>query len=560
MLIAERYSLVEPVGSGGMGRVWLAHDEMLRREVAIKEVVPPDWMTPEERELLRETTLREARATAQLNHPNAVQIYDVVYTEGRPWIVMEYVPSRSLQEVIQADGPLPVERVARIGLSVLYALRAAHVAGVLHRDVKPHNVLIADDGRVVLTDFGLATLDGGDGAMTRAGLIMGSPQYVAPERAKDGISTVETDLWSLGATLFAAVEGRSPYARSTTMATLTALATAPPDPAPHAGALRPVLGGLLRKDPRHRLTGEEAERLLRRAALPPPAVRPRSRLLPRPRRSPEDARRSPEGSGRPPEDARRSPEGSGRGLPAGGSGRGRRRLVVATAAALLTAAGAAGAVVALQGGDDGGTAGVVAGASPSVSPPSVSLPSVSPPASGAGAGAGMPCGSPPTGAAPDRPAPPASPRFALADGFTWHADPSGFTMAVPSSWTYFRDGDVVCFREPDSPRLLAVDTAPGLAGDPVEHWMSEERKLVTGGALDGYEQVAILPNRYFEGGADWDCTWLSAKGERLRARQELFRTSAKRSYTILWVTRDLDWPGNLSYLNMINASFAPARG
>ncbi|WP_425568096.1 serine/threonine-protein kinase [Phytohabitans flavus] len=513
-----------------MGRVWLARDEMLRREVAVKEVVPPDWMTAEERQLLRETTIREARAAAQLNHPNAVQIYDVVYTEGRPWIVMEYVPSRSLQEVVQQDGPLPVERVAQIGLSVLYALRAAHVAGVLHRDVKPHNVLIADDGRVVLTDFGLATFDGGDGAMTRAGLIMGSPQYVAPERAKDGISTVETDLWSLGATLFAAVEGHSPYARSTTMATLTALATAPPDPAPRAGALRPVLNGLLRKDPKHRLNGEEAERLLRRAALPPPAVRPRSRLLPRPRRSPENAR----------------PE-----FPAEGSGGRRRRLVIAAAAGLLAAVGAAGAVVALSGDGDGGTP-VVVGA-PATSP------SASPPASGAGAGTGMPCASPPTGAAPKRPAPPASPRFALADGFSWHADPSGFTVAVPSSWTYYRDGDVVCFREPGSPRLLAVDTAPGLKGDPVEHWKSEERKVVAGGALSEYRKVAILPNRYFKGGADWDCTWLSAKGERLHARQELFRTSEKRTYTILWVTRELDWAGNLAYLNMINASFAPAK-
>lgn len=530
VLIAERYSLVKPVGSGGMGRVWLANDEMLRREVAVKEVVPPEWMTAEERELLRETTLREARAAARLNHPNAVQIYDVVYAEGRPWIVMEYVPSRSLQEVIQEDGPLPVERVAQIGLSVLYALRAAHVAGVLHRDVKPHNVLIAEDGRVVLTDFGLATFDGGDGAMTRAGLIMGSPQYVAPERAKDGISTVETDLWSLGATLFAAVEGRSPYARSTTMATLTALATAPPDPAPRAGALRPVLGGLLRKDPRHRLNGEEAELLLRRAALPPPAVRPRTRLLRRPRRPAGDPR----------------PE-----FPAEGSGSRRGRLAIGAAAALLAAAGAAGAVVALQD-DRGGTAGAVAGLS-------TTSPSASPPASGAGAGAGMPCGSPPAGSGQSRPAPPAAPRYALADGFAWHADPSGFTMAVPASWTYYRDGDVVCFREPGSPRLLAVDTSPGLRGDPVKHWESEERKAVTGGALDEYKRVAILPNRYFEGGADWDCTWLSAKGERLHARQELFRTSARQAYTILWVTRELDWAGNLAYLNMINASFTPAR-
>ena len=166
---------------------------------------------------------------------------------------MEYVRSRSLHQVVETDGPLPPERVAEIGLKVLDALVAAHRAGVLHRDVKPHNVLIADDGRVVLTDFGLATFDG-DSAVTRQGMVMGSPQYVSPERARDGASTPEADMWSLGATLYAAVEGRSPFARPTTLATLTALATSPPDPPQRAGALRPVLSGLLRKEPRQRFT------------------------------------------------------------------------------------------------------------------------------------------------------------------------------------------------------------------------------------------------------------------------------------------------------------------
>ena len=157
---------------------------------------------------------------------------------------MEYVPSRSLHQVIAEDGPLPPARRARIGLDVLDALTAAHRAGVLHRDVKPHNVLIGDDGRVVLTDFGLATFVD-DGSVTGPGLVVGSPQYVSPERARDGASTVESDLWSLGATLYAAVEGRSPYARESAMATLTALATEPPDPAgagrpAHPGAERPA--------------------------------------------------------------------------------------------------------------------------------------------------------------------------------------------------------------------------------------------------------------------------------------------------------------------------------
>ncbi|WP_374535324.1 serine/threonine-protein kinase, partial [Micromonospora aurantiaca (nom. illeg.)] len=267
VVIAGRYRLLELVGRGGMGQVWRARDEELQREVAVKQVVPPNWLAENEQDELRARTLREARTSARLNHPNVVRVYDVVRVQGEPWLIMEYVPSRSLQEIIETDGPLPPGRAAEIGLSVLAALRAAHDAGVLHRDVKPANVLLARDGRVLLTDFGLAVFQGGDGAMTRPGLVLGSPQYVAPERAAEGVSSVEADMWSLGATLHAAVEGRSPYARSTAMATLAALATRPPDPAPHAGPLAPVLAGLLRRDPRTRLGHRETARLLGVAAV-----------------------------------------------------------------------------------------------------------------------------------------------------------------------------------------------------------------------------------------------------------------------------------------------------
>ncbi|GAB3076661.1 serine/threonine-protein kinase [Micromonospora schwarzwaldensis] len=268
VVIAGRYRLIELVGRGGMGQVWRARDEELQREVAVKQVVPPNWLAEHERDELRARTLREARTAARLNHPSVVRVYDVVRVQGDPWLIMEYVPSRSLQELIEADGPLPYRRAAAIGVAVHAALRAAHEAGVLHRDVKPANVLLARDGRVLLTDFGLAVFEGGDGAMTRPGLVLGSPQYVAPERAAEGVSSIEADLWSLGATLHAAVEGRSPYARSTAMATLAALASQPPDPAPHAGPLMPVLVGLLRRDPRHRLGHDDAAGLLADAAEP----------------------------------------------------------------------------------------------------------------------------------------------------------------------------------------------------------------------------------------------------------------------------------------------------
>lgn len=264
-LVADRYRLLKPLGQGGMGRVWKARDEVLRRDVAIKELVPPSNLTADERREMRERLLREARAIARLNHINVVRIFDVLRTDGDPWIVMEYVPSRSLQDVLAKEGPIDPVQAARIGLGVLSALRAAHRAGVMHRDVKPANVLLGENGRVVLTDFGLATVPG-DPAVTRTGLVLGSPAYLAPERARTGQAGPEADMWSLGATLYAAVEGRSPYARPSAIATLAALATEPVPPAKNAGPLKPVLNGLLRKDPAARISAAEAERLLRRAA------------------------------------------------------------------------------------------------------------------------------------------------------------------------------------------------------------------------------------------------------------------------------------------------------
>ena len=247
-----------------MGRVWKARDEVLHRDVAIKELVPPPSLTDDERREMRERSLREARAIARLNHANVVRIFDVLRTDGDPWIVMEYVPSKSLQDTLAEDGPVSPAKAVEIGLGVLGALKAAHKAGVMHRDIKPGNVLLGSDGRVVLTDFGLATIPG-DPNVTRTGMVLGSPAYIAPERAKDGTAGPEADLWSLGATLYAAVEGKSPYARPSAIGTLAALATEPLPPPKNAGPLKPVLQGLLRKDPAQRINAEVAERLLRRA-------------------------------------------------------------------------------------------------------------------------------------------------------------------------------------------------------------------------------------------------------------------------------------------------------
>lgn len=302
-ILSGRYRLLNQLGQGGMGRVWKAHDELLDRDVAIKEITA-EGLTATELGDLRERAIREARAVAQISHPNVVRVFDVVSEDDTPWIVMELIPARSLFEVVSEEGPMEPERVARIGLDVLAALHAAHVAGILHRDVKPANVLLAAD-RAMLTDFGLATL-AGDSSMTRVGILLGSPSYLAPERAIDEPAGPASDLWSLGATLFAAVEGRPPYVKSSPMATLAALMVDPPPAPKQAGALQPALEALLEKDPAVRADAEAATRLLRQAAEgvanQPTEAMPRSPIppLPAPQPEPEDSR--PEDS--PPEDSR----------------------------------------------------------------------------------------------------------------------------------------------------------------------------------------------------------------------------------------------------------------
>jgi len=271
--VAERYRLLRPLAAGGMGGVWLAHDEAEDDVVALKKCALPDGLTRDEQDLFRVWTVREARSFAVVGHPNVVRTLDVIVGEDEPWIVMEYVPSRSLQQVIDESGALPPARVAGIGLAVLEALLAVRRVGLLHLDVKPGNVLIADDGRVMLTDFGPAVTVEGVRALATAGIILGSPKYLAPERLYDGVALPESDLWSLGATLYHAVEGHPPFVRDSTAATLLALTEGPPDPPARAGALAPVIAGLLRVDPAARLAPPAVEEGLR-AAIRPPDDRP----------------------------------------------------------------------------------------------------------------------------------------------------------------------------------------------------------------------------------------------------------------------------------------------
>ncbi|GIH71028.1 serine/threonine-protein kinase [Sphaerimonospora thailandensis] len=276
-VIGGRYRLLRRLGQGGMGTVWEGHDGVLDRRVAVKEVTLPPGTGDAHRAEMIERATREARTAARISHRNIIAIHDVVQEDGRPWIVMELVPSRSLDQIVEEDGPLTAVRAAAIGRQVLDALTCAHAVGVVHRDVKPANILIGHDGRIVLSDFGIATAEG-DPSLTRTGMVTGSPSFIAPERVSGAQADPASDLWSLGASLYAMVTGRSPFHRdSGGMAVLAALISREEaDLSPVPPALRPAVGGLLVKDPARRIGAAEADRLLAMAEASDPgqAVRP----------------------------------------------------------------------------------------------------------------------------------------------------------------------------------------------------------------------------------------------------------------------------------------------
>ncbi|MFE1292593.1 serine/threonine-protein kinase [Streptomyces sp. NPDC058751] len=267
-LVAGRYRLLARLGHGGMGTVWRAMDETVDREVAVKEPRVPESLPERERANAYERMRREARAAARLDHPAVVNVHDVAVVDGRPWIVMELVRGRSLGDALK-EGTLGAREAARIGLEVLGALEAAHAAGVLHRDVKPDNVLLGPHGRVVLTDFGIARIEG-ETSLTDTGGFVGSPEYVAPERVLGVRPGPASDLWSLGVVLYAATEGVSPFRRSNTPATLQSVLNSTPAAPASAGApLTEAINGLLAKEPSHRPAAAEVRRLLEEAVRPP---------------------------------------------------------------------------------------------------------------------------------------------------------------------------------------------------------------------------------------------------------------------------------------------------
>ncbi|GLZ10191.1 hypothetical protein Acsp04_04260 [Actinomadura sp. NBRC 104425] len=494
-LLAGRYRLVSVVGTGGMGTVWRARDETLHRDVAVKEVVVHTSVSDEERRERHVRTLREARASARLNHPGVVTVHDVVDEDDRPWIVMELLRARSLQDLVDEDGPLPPARAAGIGRQIASALRAAHAVGILHRDIKPANVLVADDDRAVLTDFGIAHVVG-DATLTKTGLLVGSPAYMAPERLRGERAVPASDLWALGATLYTACEGRPPHHRADAMAVLAAIMTEEPPPPRNAGPLTPVLLGLLERDLGRRMTAEQAEPLLAQIAAGSTAVDVPARPAPSPVAAPHVSTQSapvppvhtPDGTAQnaaaflPDGGQVWSPNDIATTSPSGGeterTGRSDRHLVLMTVGAMIAVTAIAIAVTVALWPDRG------SGADPQVTRSALAdVPTGRVATSESAAQTQTPgtAGATPTRSEASTPAAP--PGFHTASG-------PGYTIAVPAGWVRSARGASVFWRDPATGAYVQVDRTPW-TGDPTEHWMQWESEVLAKNALPGYTRLDL---------------------------------------------------------------------
>lgn len=522
-MLAGRYRLVEPIGSGGMGKVWRAHDELLHRTVAVKELTAGLYVAQADREVLHARTQKEARAAARIQHPAVVTVHDVLEHDDRPWIVMEYIDGPSLAEAAKAAGRIEPREAARIGLHVLGALRAAHAVGVLHRDVKPGNVLLAKDGRVLLTDFGIAAIEG-DSSITRTGELVGSIDYLAPERVTGGAPDPSSDLWSLGATLYTAVEARSPFRRTSPISSLQAVVNDEPPVPRQSGALGPVITALLRKDPTQRPSAAEAERMLieamegrepkaAQAYVPTRAVSTEERApaLPRqpepaPAPAPTAAFGEPRPAGRPP-------------------GRVKRAAAVALVAALLGGGGVFGVLTYLDGKDDGGgSADKPAGVSDQQAP---------------GDGA--------------------QPKTAVPSGWKRVTDPAGFTLFVPDGWTRQMDGNQIDYTPDNGKHLIriAVDPTPDHP-NPYTHLLDLEKQVKE---RMEYKRETLRPNTFRDTTQSglWEFSWtekVSHPGPR-RAIDQMYIGPDGAEYAVYMSGPANEWSKIRQQFDTVLSGWAP---
>ncbi|MFJ9519070.1 protein kinase [Kitasatospora sp. NPDC101801] len=514
-LLAGRYALGERLGRGGMGTVWQARDELLDREVAVKELTV-SHLPEEELEILQSRMKREARAAARIKHPGVITIHDVLEQDGRPWIVMELIDGRSLADVISQDGTLTPREAAEVGTQVLAALHRGHQLGVLHRDVKPANVLLEHHtGRVVLLDFGIATFEG-SAELTRPGDLVGSPDYLAPERAQGERPGPASDLWGLGATLYAAVEGTSPFRRSSPITTLAAVVGDPlPEPR-RAGALGPVLAALMAKDPADRPGADQALRMLAEVTAghtveikAAPAVRPQV----------EPTQSVPVVDRSEPAEQVAAPEPPTERLTR------RRFWPRVLVAGLATAVLAGGVTYALTSGTKGGAA-----AQEQVPPtPGASVPAVAP------------------------------------KGYRWVDDPAGFRFLLPTEggrWERSAENNQIYY-SPDPvtnrQRYLQFAVAVGQSLEPIAHFREMEQSVSK--VSKDYRQIELTKvDVNGSVGAVWEFTY-TKDGSRRHVKDVEFRDAKGTSYTLLVATPDVDkdWVAGQRILTTVLNEFVPTR-
>ncbi|MCX5399197.1 protein kinase [Streptomyces sp. NBC_00102] len=610
-MLAGRYRLEDVLGRGGMGKVWRAQDELLHRTVAVKELTAGLYVAEADRLVLHARTRKEARAAARISHPGVVTVHDVLDHDDRPWIVMQYVDGPSLADSTKENGESTPHEAARIGLGVLGALGAAHAAGVLHRDVKPGNVLLARDGQILLTDFGIAAIEG-DSTITRTGELIGSIDYLAPERVQGHDPGPASDLWSLGATLYAAIDGRSPFRRSSPIATMQAVVTDEPSIPPSAGTLGPVIAALLCKDPAGRPSAAETERMLRSVltgreprtaqvyvdtrhypgetrnetapqataggtaaqATGPTAVRagqtgratgPTAPVGPgTAQSSPTHGHATPAGQPvtAPPTPgfgAPTPPAGLPYGTPPGTTtaatgpkpGSRRRNTVVAVVVAAVLGTGAGLGAMHFAGGGSGDDA---APPSPTLSARESATPG---PSDGSSSG---------SSAGPSDAASPSDGTGGLADGPIpegWKRveDPAGFTIAVPEGWERRTEGTQIDYTPDEGGHRIRIslDPAPDFE-TPYTHMLEMEKNLRN--RLPGYSRISLDENTFRDyPGSIWEFTWTETKdhpGERRGIDQMYFAGETGGPEYALYLTAPVDdWDDTRQLFDTMLRSWRP---
>ncbi|OLT29338.1 serine/threonine protein kinase [Nocardiopsis sp. CNR-923] len=565
--LANRYRLDEIIGEGGMGRVWRGTDTLLDRPVAVKELTTPPGLPAQEVEVLRTRMLREARSAAQLSHPSIITVFDVAEEDGRPWIVMELVHGPSLGDLVRSEGTLSVLRVADIGEQMCAGLSEAHGRGIVHRDIKPGNVLIAGDDRAVLTDFGIAHLDGST-HLTSTGLLIGSPSYLAPEVAQGFQASPASDAWALGVTLFQAVEGSLPFDRPTPMATLTAICTQDlPEPV-EAGPLRPVLEGLCAKEPEDRLSIAQARALLREVrdaeeaasfggAVTLGTTRTTEAPGAAPATDPADAvtggaadvawATDPSAHSLDAPAPGPRPAGAAR---AAGAGWGSRMLMIVAVLVVLLGVAVTSVLVSMNRPQDpaglaGSTvddAGVGADGEPREPDAAPSDEAAADDEDGEGEGEDE------ADAGEDD----------EWDFLTRHEDSTGFAVDVPEDWTIERRDSSVFFHNPDG-GYLQVDQTDAPNPDAGDDWRAFEpvgSQNFRGYTRTGIEDVEADWADAYVSAADWEFTYDGGDG-RMHAINRGFHTE-NMGYALFLVASNDDPDANRALLDRMAESFEPA--